>query len=82
MRKSLQPLGLAACLFILGAATASAGVMSDSMFMVGGNHGAAAPGTAAVGGSNGAPAPEIGASMLGLALAGGIAAYLQRRRRG
>jgi len=80
MRKSLQPLGLAACLFILGAATASAGVMSDSMFMVGGNHGA--PGPSSVGGSNGAPAPEIGASMLGLAVAGGIAAYLQRRRRG
>jgi len=33
-------------------------------------------------GHGGAPAPEIGASVLGILLASGVAIYLHRRRRG
>jgi LPXTG-motif cell wall-anchored protein len=33
------------------------------------------------GGSRAAPAPEIGASLIGMVLAGGIAIYARRRRR-
>jgi LPXTG-motif cell wall-anchored protein len=39
------------------------------------------PAFAAEEGGHGAPAPEIGASVVGMMLAGGLVAYLRKRRK-
>jgi LPXTG-motif cell wall-anchored protein len=70
MKKLIQILGLVACISTVGVAPsfACSGPECPS-----GNQGGK--------GGGGAPAPEIGASALGLLLAGGVAFYVIRRRR-
>jgi LPXTG-motif cell wall-anchored protein len=68
MKKLIQVLGLIACISTVGVAPSFAGGCWSKCNQ-GGN------------GGGGAPAPEIGASALGLLLAGGVAFYVIRRRR-
>jgi hypothetical protein len=75
MRKFIEVLGLVACLSTVGVAPSFAGttcILGIICINTGGGGG----------GGGGAPAPEIGASALGMLLAGGLAAYIRARRRG
>ena len=78
MRKFIKVLGLVACLSTVGVAPSFAGtcILGIICIPVGGGPGGGG------GNGGGAPAPEIGASALGMLLAGGLAAYIRARRRG
>jgi hypothetical protein len=67
MKKLIQVLGLVLCISTVGVAPSFAGICIVGICPIGGG---------------GAPAPEIGASVLGLLLAGGVATYIHKRRRG
>ncbi len=84
MKKLIQVLGLVTCISTVGVAPSFAetclpilGICLDLGLGGGGGN----KGGGGNNGGGGAPAPEIGASAVGLLLAGGVALYLHRRRR-
>jgi len=88
MNKMVKITSLIACLSAAGATASyarsasggggeSGGVISSVLNSLG----LGAKGGGGSGGGHGAPIPEIGASLLGLAIASGIAVYIHKRRR-
>jgi hypothetical protein len=70
MRTFIKVLGLVACVSIVSVSPSFADCILDILCLGGGG-----------GSGGGAPAPEIGASALGLLMAGGLASYIRARQR-
>ncbi|HXW71549.1 MAG TPA: hypothetical protein VEK34_08920 [Methylocella sp.] len=88
MNKIVKITSLIACLSVVGvtagyaqSASVGSGQSSGVISSVLNSLGLGATGKGGSGGGHGAPMPEIGASLLGLAIASGIAAYIHKRRR-
>ena len=83
MKKLIQVLGLVTCISTVGVAPSFADTCILGLICIdlGGGGGGGNKGGGGNNGGGGAPAPEIGASAVGLLLAGGVALYVHRRRR-
>ena len=76
MKKLIQVLGLVASISMVGVTPSFATSICLPLL------GCIDLGGGGGGGGGGAPAPEIGASVLGMLMASGVALYIYRRRRG